>query len=164
MSFSDAIFNPSGGSRDLRTNEQSVRVLLVEDIADYATLVATALRRADRGEFDVVHAARLETAMERLAAESYDAMLLDLGLTDGHQSHTIDTAGSIAQRLPVIVLTGTQDRTLATRAAEAGAEEHLVKQCVDGAELPATILRAIKRHRRLGGGASDPIVCRIPTS
>ena len=121
-----------------------------------------ALGHASKGHFEVFHADRLERAIEELEAGSYDAMLLDLRLPDSDRNSTIDAAGTLAHRLPVIVLTGTEDPDLEIRASQVGAEEYLIKDRLDRAELPATILRAIRRHRRLGSGGVDPVICRIP--
>ena len=125
-----------------------VRVLLVEDSADYAELISTALGRAKMGKFEVETAERLDSALLKLEKKKYDVMLLDLSLPDGYGTFTIGCACSLANHLPVIVLTGTENDELAMMAVKAGAQEYLVKEKLDRRSLPATILRCIERHRR----------------
>ena len=61
--------------------------------------------------------------------------------------------------VPVIVLTGNDDET----APEGDASESAFRDRISGSGLPDTILRAVRRHRRLGqSGAAEPIVWRDP--
>jgi len=136
-------------SDEARVDEDAVRVLFVEDSHDFARQVCSHLDHAARGHFDIVHCTRLTAAIEDLKAGEYDVVLLDLSLPDSDREHTIDAASDFSQRVPVVVLTGTE--------AEASAEERL-----DRAELPRTLLAAIRRHRRLGCTGCEPVICRIP--
>jgi len=163
MSVSSEFFLIPRGSHELRADEDSARILLVEDSFEYAVLVQAALARAERGHFGVVHVERLGDAIEQLERQTYDAMLLDLSLPDSDRLATIEAAGALAHRLPVIAMTGTQDRSLVDWARESGAEDVFLKRWLDRAELPSTILGAIRRHRRFGASGADPVVCRIPS-
>lgn len=162
--FFTEFFTTHGGGHDLRSDEASARILLVEDNLDYARLVQEALGRSERGHFSVVHAERLSIGLQLLGHESYDAMLLDLSLPDSDRLATIETAATLAHRLPVILMTGTGDRALGEHARELGAADVVLKHCLDRAELPSTLLRAVRRHRRFGSGGVDPVICRIPSA
>ncbi len=127
--------------------EDTVRVLLVEDSPDYAALVRSSLDRAGKRHFEVQHAAELSAAMTCLEEQSYDALLLDLSLPDSDSVLTLSSACSFAADLPILVLTGSDDTSLAMAAVEAGAQDYLIKDRVERLAIPGMILRAIERHR-----------------
>lgn len=129
-------------------DEKGIRVLLVEDDCDFAKLVAQLLLRDPNERFVIEHVTRMHEAIESLTHNTYDVMLLDLGLPDACGDHTIEVACEWGRGLPIIVLTATDDDDLALRAIEAGAEEYLVKGDIKKKTLVPRILRAITRHRR----------------
>lgn len=161
MGIASDLFDPSSARRswELRTEEHSVRVLLVEESAGCAALVEQALDHASRGHFEIECAERMAAALERLDPDRYDALLVDLGHPDIDPPTLFDTATELSHRLPVIVLTGTQDSELAAESAEG---EEPVLERFDRADLPSAILAEIKRHRRVGSQGSGPVICRIP--
>ena len=144
---------------DLRADEESVRILLIEDRPQFAHVVSWALDRAARGHFEVEEMPVLDVAAQLLVECEYDAILLDLGERTGDSAHeAMDAAEALAHRVPVIVLTGTcfEGLTAVTRDDELAAlvaREHL---CCD--RLPCAILDAIHRHRRVGQRGADPII------
>ncbi len=154
----DLVNAPQGS----RPDESAVRLLFVEHSEDYAALVCQALDQAEHGHFEVRHAAQLETAINDLQGGDYDALLVDLTEDlGGDGQRTIDVAAGVAGRLPVIVLTGAADDNLGPAAAEAGDE--VVREGIAKSRLPSEILRAVRRHRRLGQhAASEPIILRDP--
>jgi DNA-binding response OmpR family regulator len=143
---------------NLRTDEDEVRVLLVEDSGDYAELVEDALGRARRGHFAIQRAEDVEAALLVFELQSFDVLLLDLDLADEDHETTIELASTIAHLIPVIVLTGSASAGVLAR----GVGDLPIRRRLDRAELPAKILHAVRRHRRLGSGGVDPVVCRFP--
>jgi diguanylate cyclase (GGDEF)-like protein len=99
--------------------------------------------------FEVEHALCLDAALGSLEHRRFDAMLLDLSLPDGGGISTLGLGCSLANHLPVLVMTSTDDERMAMAALRAGAQEYLVKDRIDYRALPVTILRAIERHRRV---------------
>ncbi len=148
-----------GHSPDVRADENAVRVLLVDPRSNCLGLLCEALERAARGHFDVDCASDLQQAEQSLGV-GYDALLVDLADAAGHPT-SIDRLCQLAQRIPVIVLTGTEDGALASeRPTRADRDQALAR--IDRAELPATLLEAVRRHRRLGVCGAEPLICRIP--
>jgi DNA-binding response OmpR family regulator len=120
-----------------------VRVLVVED----EQKVANALREGLEGErYDVVVERTGEDAFFRVTTETFDLILLDLGLPgrDGLQILTALRDKSI--KTPVLVLTARD--TLQDRVAglDSGADDYLVKPFAF-AELLARIRALIRRGR-----------------
>ncbi len=130
-------------------------ILLVEDNPGDAKLFDHHLRSSGSGSFppaSVTHVESLTEAAERLMTDTYDIVLLDLGLPDSSGLSTLDRYNDMiaeADRhdpVPVIVLTGLRDDTVAVEAIERGAQDYLVKDNVDENILNRTIRYALERH------------------
>lgn len=150
------------GVGPLRADEGAVRLLFVEGCAEYAALVRESLELTEKGRFEVRHADRLEAARVELESGDLDAVLVDFTAGPGRAAPgvSIDEASDLATRVPVIVLTGSEhdDATLST-----GEPASAVLDRIARSRVPDEILRAVRRHRRLGPrGGSDPIVLRDP--
>jgi len=133
---------PSGP--DLAGRPAADHVLVVEDSALDARLVASFLRRADAGPYEVTHARTLEEASGRLLREGYAAVLLDLNLPDARGLEALDGIRRAAGGVPVVVLTGSDD-TLGLAAVRAGAEDFLLKGRLSPALLGRVVRYAIER-------------------
>lgn len=130
-----------------------LRILLVEDNPADADLIREVLEdldaeaTADVATFDLVHVNRLADAEALLADGDIELVLLDLSLPD---SQGFDTFLRLARRypdLPVVVLSGMADETLAVRAVREGAQDYLVKGRVDADLLARTLRYSIERNR-----------------
>jgi sigma-B regulation protein RsbU (phosphoserine phosphatase) len=124
-----------------------VRILLVEDNPGDARLLRFTLEEAESLRFDLVHAARLSEALERVKEGPADVVLLDLSLPDAHGMETVTRMLQAAPAVPIIVLTGLTDETVAVQAVQAGAQDYLVKGSVDGGTLARAIRYAMERKR-----------------
>ncbi|MEW5931021.1 MAG: ATP-binding protein [Gemmatimonadota bacterium] len=123
------------------------RILLVEDNPGDARLIRETLREAESFPFQLTHADRLAAAEERLAAEAFDVVLLDLSLPDAHGLETVRRTLAAGAEVPIIVLTGLDDETTAVAAVQAGAQDYLVKGRIDGTLLARAIRYAMERKR-----------------
>jgi DNA-binding response OmpR family regulator len=139
------------GSDTGNPKSEVVEVLMIEDDEEDALLLQETLSEAGARGFEVAHVDRLSTGLEMLAAEAVDVdvVLLDLNLPDGQGLDTLMRAHGQAPNVPIIVLTGTDDKVLAVRAVQAGAQDYLVKGQVDSNLLVRSIRYAIERHRLL---------------
>ena len=121
------------------------RALLVEDNPGDARLIQEMLREDSDGEFVLVPAEDLATALSRLAADELDLVLLDLSLPDSHAADTVAAVRRTSRHLPIVVLTGLEDEETAYDALKKGAQEYLVKGRFDAALLARTLRYAIQR-------------------
>src|SRR5215213_3950704 len=105
-----------------------VRVLLVEDTDADATAIEGILHHH---AFTVRKVRRLTEAITALRSDEFDVILSDLGLPD---STGLDTLESLVHHaaVPVVVMTGRGDESIALRAVAAGAQDYLVKGSTDG--------------------------------
>jgi signal transduction histidine kinase len=129
--------------------EKTGRVLLIEDNLGDARLLAEVLRDAPGKPFELVHAALVSSALERLSQEHFEAILLDLSLPDGQGFGVLRRLLDVAPSIPVLVLTGLQDEQMALNALSAGAQDYLVKGSHDGDFIARAIRYAIQRKQLL---------------
>lgn len=124
-----------------------VCILLVEDNPGDARLLRESLREVESLDFQLLQVATLREGVERVASDGCDIVLLDLSLPDAHGLETVERMLEAAPTLPIIVLTGLTDETVAMQAVQAGAQDYLVKGTVDGGTLARAIRYAVERKR-----------------
>jgi PAS domain S-box-containing protein len=102
------------------------RILLVSD--DLANTRVVSAKLAEQG-FDVKSASDAESALECIAAESFDLLLTGLMLPgqDGIELCRQIKQDPQRRRLPVVVLTASREASDVLRALEAGADDYLSK-------------------------------------
>lgn len=126
-----------------------MRVLLVEDDCVDAENVGRMLRwaKAERG-VEVIRSRSLMAALEELrSGRSFDLVLLDLGLPDSRGLEAARRIREAAPDLPVVVLTGRHDQSLAVEAVRQGAQDYLVKGEVQGDTLVRAMRYAVERKK-----------------
>ena len=130
---------------------QQTRVLLVEDNPGDARLVRESLNDGAPGQFMVQVADSLKQALESLrsAVGEVDVVLLDLSLPDSHGLETYRAVHALAPAVPVLVLSGLNDESIALKAVNEGAQDFLRKSRVDSELLPRAIHYATERNRLL---------------
>ncbi|MBI5687450.1 MAG: response regulator [Verrucomicrobia bacterium] len=124
-----------------------MKLLLVEDNTRDARLLREMLKQTTAAAFQLEHAARLDAAIERLRQETFDLVLLDLGLPDSQGMETLTRMQQASRSLPIVVLTGLDDQKFALEAMRAGAQDYLVKGRFDGELLIRSIRYAVERKR-----------------
>ncbi|HEX5472135.1 MAG TPA: response regulator [Lacipirellulaceae bacterium] len=129
---------------------QSIRALVVDDDSADAELTRRALAAIVAPRYCVEGASSLKEAIERLANTKYDVVLLDLGLPDSQRNHTLERVREACRNeVPVIVLTGLDDETMALDAVDAGAQDYITKDAITPDLLGRTIRYALARQHLL---------------
>ncbi|MBN1676312.1 MAG: response regulator [Kiritimatiellae bacterium] len=126
-----------------------LKILLAEDEPGDAVLVRNLVAGAfgTSVRFELVHVGTLQAALDTLAAAPFDVMLLDLGLPDSQGLETFRKTHARAQDLPIIVMSGLSDETVAVRAVQEGAQDYVVKGNLDEQMLARTLRYSIERKR-----------------
>ncbi len=101
-----------------------MRLLAVEDEPDLGLLLRDALAR---GGFAVDLVTGIAAAEDHLAAASYDAMILDLGLADGDGLTLLRGLRRRRAMLPVLILTARDAPEDRVTGLDSGADDYLVK-------------------------------------
>ncbi len=128
-------------------DNRAIKILLVEDNRGDVRLVQAMLARAKGAHFDMDHVSRLSDALDYLSAERADVVLLDLSLPDSRGYQTFSAVSSLAPEVPIVLLTATDDESLAIQAASEGAQDYLVKGQVESRGLARALRYAIERKR-----------------
>jgi len=143
--FEEPKENPSNG---LQQQPDLIKVLLIEDNPGDARLVKEMLIDAGANRFSLTHEGLISTGLTVLLRDQgFHLILLDLSLPDGQGLDAIRQVCAVAPHLPVVILTGLDDETVAIRAVQEGAEDYLVKGQMDSNLLARAIRYAIERKR-----------------
>ncbi len=128
-------------------DDKTLAILLIEDNPGDARLIALLLdEAAGNTPVRLTQADRLSSALALLVAPP-DAVLLDLSLPDSHGLATFVALHAAAPGIPIVVLSGVVDETVALEAVAAGAQDYLVKGRVDGDGILRALRYAIERQR-----------------
>ena len=126
------------------------KVLLIEDSPGDARLLREALREVTPPPVELIHAERFDTGLEYLGKENFAAVLLDLSLPDTRGIDTVVRMQREVGAMPIVVLTGLDDDSMALEAVRAGAQDYLIKGEIDGKLLVRSLSYAIERKRLQG--------------
>lgn len=126
-----------------------IRVLLIEDNPGDARLIREMLSEAEDFSFFLECIDRVSTSFDRMANENYDVILLDLSLPDSQGFETFTRIHAQQPDVPIVVLTGIDDKNLGRKAVQKGAQDYLVKGRVEPNLLSRSILYAIDRQRMI---------------
>jgi PAS domain S-box-containing protein len=123
-----------------------IKVLLVEDNPLDSRLLRELLHEITTAELEITLTRSLSEALPRVAEERFDIALTDLSLPDSQGLEAFRALRKAAPSVPVVVLSGVDDETLATNAVREGAQDYLVKGRLDAHLLSRAIRYAIERH------------------
>lgn len=117
-----------------------IKVLLVEDNDVDAQLTQDLLSEWSNEEFQVSRVKTLGEGLTYLSRDRFDAVLLDLSLPDAFGLPTVRQIHDTSPTIPVVVLSGVSDQSLALQAVQQGAQDYLVK----GQGHPELLARAVR--------------------
>jgi two-component system cell cycle response regulator len=125
---------------------EPLRILLVEDSTTQARFLEHTLRAMEPVPSEVTWVDDVARAVKQ-RTDSVDLVLLDLVLPDSTGIDTFRAVHTAHPALPIIVLSGARDETLAQQAVAEGAQDYLFKSTVSPDGLARAIRFAMERHR-----------------
>jgi len=128
-------------------NHDPLVILLIEDNPGDTRLVKEMLDEGATDAFELLHADQIGTAIPLLELESVDIILLDLGLPDGNGLDTLIKVHALAPEVPIVVLSQTEDESLAVKAVRIGAQDFLVKAHITSQQLTRSVRYAMERRQ-----------------
>lgn len=141
-----------------------MKLLIVEDESSLRELLARALRKE---QYVVETASTYAEASDKLAAYSYDCILLDIMLPDGNGLQLLERLRRADKRENVIIISARDSLEDKVLGLKEGADDYLPKP-FHLAELSARIQSVIRRSRgggkggiALGNVTLDPESCRV---
>jgi diguanylate cyclase (GGDEF)-like protein len=124
------------------------RVLLVEDSPVQARVVSAQLEQGWDTPDSTEIASSLAAAIAALERDTFNCVLLDLGLPDADGLEAVKRVRATAPGVAIVVLSGQEDETLALLAVREGAQDYLVKGRVDHNHIVRAITYAIERKQQ----------------
>jgi diguanylate cyclase (GGDEF)-like protein/PAS domain S-box-containing protein len=121
------------------------KLLLVEDNPEDAGLLRGMLVTPGSYEIELMHTGCMSEAEKYLGEHAFDIVLIDLGLPDTEGLGAVRRARAIAPRVPLVVLAGLDDESLAVRALQEGAQDYLVKGQIETGGLLRALRHAVER-------------------
>jgi PAS domain S-box-containing protein len=125
---------------------ETVRVLLVEDDPQEIDAILSLLRQSKQ-QFEVKPVLSLRAGLARLERGGIDVVLLDISLPDREAPEIFSAVRAAFPTVPVIVLSGANDESLAVKTVQEGAQDYLVKGQMGDHLLTRAICYAIERAK-----------------
>src|SRR3954465_5650160 len=124
-----------------------IPVLLVERDLKFTRFLRESLSSLTSSEIELSAAHTLAEALQQLGAHPFQAVLLDLCLTDSEGAQTFARIHEAAPTVPIVILTCHEDEAFALQALRQGAQDYLLKTKIDGKILTRVTRYAIERKR-----------------
>lgn len=125
----------------------TIKILLIEDVPKFSRLLCELLATARGVHFDVEKVEALSDGLKRLKQPGVDLVLLDLSLSDCKGLESFSRTRAAAPHVPIIVLSTLDDESLELQAVQAGAQDFLVKGQIDSRLLVRSVRYALERRK-----------------
>ncbi len=126
---------------------QQLKILLVEDNLGDADLIMDLLSDHPLVDFTFCRESYLKNVIDRLSQETFDLILLDLGLPDSNGIETLNDLLKHAPATAVVVITGFDDEKTGMEAVRQGAQDYLVKNQIESNLLSRALIYAYERKQ-----------------
>jgi len=120
-------------------------VLLIEDNPGDARLIREMFNEEGSGNVGLIHVECMRDAEKHLAEHAVDMILLDLGLPDTTGVEAVRRTHAAAPHVPLVVLSGMDDESVALQAMKQGAQDFLIKGQIEPRELMRALRYAVER-------------------
>jgi diguanylate cyclase (GGDEF)-like protein/PAS domain S-box-containing protein len=139
MTFGSQESNYPAGA--VAVTEKTIKtILLIEDNPGDARLIREMFKEQGSENIEFTHVESMQDAEKHLAENTVDIILLDLGLPDVQGLEAVRRAHAAASHIPLVVLSGLNNESLALQTLQQGAQDYLIK----GDFAPRDILRALR--------------------
>ncbi|MBM3164231.1 MAG: response regulator [Bacteroidetes bacterium] len=118
---------------------EEIKILIAEDDPSFASILQNNLVLLGYNLSDLVVIDNVADVAEVKVEFEPDVILLDLNLRDSLGFETYERLSNVFEEVPIIVLSGLDDRNLAMRIVSKGAQDYLLKNEINGGVLDKTI-------------------------
>jgi len=105
------------------------------------------LKTSEEFKFELESNPRLFESINRLKVKNFDIILLDLTLPDSDRDSTLDSLLNTTKEIPIVILTGLDNKDFALTSLQKGAQDYIVKDDLNGPSLIRAVLYAIERQK-----------------
>lgn len=128
--------------------KNELNILLVEDNKGDERMIRELLREQNLIRFNIDLALSLKESAIKISKNSFDIILLDLGLPDSSGLETLTKLMGLFPALTtIIILTGLNDTEIGVKAVNNGAQDYIIKGQVDSEKLLKSIIYSYERSR-----------------
>jgi diguanylate cyclase (GGDEF)-like protein len=120
-------------------------ILLIEDQQPFVDELTALLTEALDTRFELVHCARLDSALERLCSNEFSLIITDLFLPDAQGPEVYSVLNARTPNSPIIILIDADSETVAVKAIQLGAQEYIIKSMIDAPQLRCVIKYALEQ-------------------
>jgi len=129
--------------------DTKLNILMVEDNPGDELLLSELLSGSGLAIGTVHKAGRMSEAVAMIQQYPVDIILLDLSLPDASGIDSFKSMRKAAVKIPIVILSGLADMTVALDAINLGAQDYLIKGDFDEKLLAKIILYSVERMRSL---------------
>lgn len=122
-----------------------IRLLIVDDDEIDREMIRRTVQQGGL-PCDTAEAASTEEALELLAGQPFDCLLLDYFVPPTNGLDLLQTLREQAQLPAVVMLTGMGDEDLAVKAMKMGVYDYIPKERIDSSGLCQAVLRAVEEN------------------
>ena len=129
--------------------EKNIKILLIEDNPGDVYLIKEQIEEFANFTYELKNVETSNDALSVLKEQTFDVILLDLGLPDSDGINTFLRIYNKNPLIPIIILTGLNDETIGSCAVEKGAHDFFVKGQIESRLLECIIQCSMERKKRL---------------
>jgi CheY-like chemotaxis protein len=137
--------------KPMSTDDHPLEILVVEDNPGDLRFLVERLRASERdGLFPAFSSTEFETLVEglnHLKTRTPDLIILDLTLPDCKGLDTFQGFHHRVPKVPIVVLTNTDEEDIGLQAVQEGAQDFLIKEQVERRQLARSLRYAMERQR-----------------
>jgi len=127
--------------------DEKVEILLFEDNPGDAAMIEEMLEEFADFPYELKNVETLNEGLSLLKERPFDVIMTDLRLPDSDGIKTFFDIHARNSRIPIIILTASNDEKIGINAVKKGAQDYLVKGQVDGRLLKRSIQYSIERKK-----------------
>ncbi len=125
----------------------TINLLIIEDNPGDVRILEEIFKKIRDFSFNLDFSMRLSDGLKKLEKTAFDLILLDLSLPDSEKSETLSILLDKNPNVPIVILTGLNDKGGAIDSVRKGAQDYLIKGEINEAVLSRSILYAIERFK-----------------
>ncbi|MGZ0170131.1 MAG: response regulator, partial [Planctomycetales bacterium] len=131
------------------STDSPINILIVEDSATAAAVLLIQLEEGLTRQFSSVTVEMLAEVQACLGNGSFDLVMLDLNLPDSSGVETFTRLHHSFSNIPIIVLSGMAEESIALAVVRGGAQDYLVKSRLDDyQQINRAVKFSLERSRR----------------
>jgi CheY-like chemotaxis protein len=134
---------------------KNIKILLIEDNPGDAYLIEEHLEEFATFPYELIVVETLGEALCVLEKKHFDVILLDLELPDSYGINTFLSIHNKNPLIPIIILTGLNDKKVGNYAIKKGAHDFLVKGQTEGRLLECIMQCSIKHKKKLSATTDE---------